>query len=207
MSATARHLAGWFLGRSVCIFAVSPHGGTAVRITGRIVPGLACQCSPPGGSIAGAGAFSSLAAGPKRLMVPHPVWAPARWNGDLSLPAPRLGPFLLSCRQKEDAMVRDPWFVAAALFASASSAGLWWRSARQRVRFGSRQPGPWLPTLTFDWSQSATHTCGRNGDRAAREPGRPSTDATARENHLRRNARIGSARVENAYLVVCNQRC
>jgi hypothetical protein len=45
------------------------------------------------------------------------VCTPARWNGDLSLPAPRLGPFLLSCRQKEDAMVRDPWIVAAALFA------------------------------------------------------------------------------------------
>jgi hypothetical protein len=41
---------------------------------------------------------------------------PARWNGGLSLPAPRLGPFLLSYRQK-DAMVRDPWIVAAALFA------------------------------------------------------------------------------------------
>ena len=30
---------------------------------------------------------------------------------------PRPGPFLLSYRQKEDAMVRDPWIVAAALFA------------------------------------------------------------------------------------------
>ena len=42
---------------------------------------------------------------------------PARWNGGLSLPAPRLGPFLFSYRQKEDAMVRDPWIVAAAVFA------------------------------------------------------------------------------------------
>ena len=30
---------------------------------------------------------------------------------------PSAGPFLLSYRQKEDAMVRDPWIVAAALFA------------------------------------------------------------------------------------------
>ena len=29
----------------------------------------------------------------------------------------RLGPLLLSNRQKEDAMVRDPWIVTAALFA------------------------------------------------------------------------------------------
>ena len=41
----------------------------------------------------------------------------ARWNGGLNLPAPRLGPFLLSFHQKEDAMVRDPWIIAAALFA------------------------------------------------------------------------------------------
>ena len=44
-----------------------------------------------------------------------PVCAPARWNGNLSLPAP-LG-WAVSYRQKEDAMVRDPWIVAAALFA------------------------------------------------------------------------------------------
>ena len=46
---------------------------------------------------------------------------------------------------------------------------LWWLSALHRARFGSRQPEPWLPTLTFNWSRSATHSCGRNGDRAARE--------------------------------------
>jgi hypothetical protein len=34
-----------------------------------------------------------------------------------ALHAPRLGPFLLSYRQKEDAMVRDPWTLAVALFA------------------------------------------------------------------------------------------
>ena len=44
------------------------------------------------------------------------VCAPARWNGDLSLPAP-LGWAVLTFRTKEDAMVRDPWTVAAALFA------------------------------------------------------------------------------------------
>jgi len=27
---------------------------------------------------------------------------------------------------------------------------LWWLSALHRARFGSRQPEPWLPTLTFD---------------------------------------------------------
>ena len=42
---------------------------------------------------------------------------PARWNIGLSLPAHRLGPFLPSYRQKKDAMERDPWIVAAALFA------------------------------------------------------------------------------------------
>ena len=40
----------------------------------------------------------------------------ARLNGDLSLPAP-LGWAVLTFRTKEDAMVRDPWTVAAALFA------------------------------------------------------------------------------------------
>ena len=69
---------------------------------------------------------------------------------------------------------------------SASLPGVWWLSALQRARFGSRHPGPWLPTLTFDWSQSAANTCARNGDPA--EPASSISDATARENHLRRNA-------------------
>ena len=59
-------------------------------------------------------------------------------------------------------MVRDPWTLAVALFAFGVIA--WVVVAPKKSRFGSRHPGPWLPTLTFDWFQSAAHTCGRNGD-------------------------------------------
>ena len=85
---------------------------------------------------------------------------------------------------------RTPWCgIMCSL--SASLPGLWWLSVPQRARFGSKHPGPWLPILIFDWSQSAANTCARNGDRAPRAPASSSTDATTREDQLPRNARIG----------------
>ena len=60
-------------------------------------------------------------------------------------------------------MVQDHPFIRGAV------PELWWLSALHRARFGSRQPEPWLPTLTFDWSQSAVNACARNGDRAPRK--------------------------------------
>ena len=68
-------------------------------------------------------------------------------------------------------MVRDhPWIIAAAAFALAV---IGWVVVAERPPKSpmERQPEPWLPTLTFDWPRSAAHTCGRNGDKAAREPG------------------------------------
>jgi hypothetical protein len=62
-------------------------------------------------------------------------------------------------------MVRDPWTLAVALFAFGVIA---WVVVAERPRArssGSRQPGPWLPTLTFDWFQSAALTCGQSGDK------------------------------------------
>jgi hypothetical protein len=61
-------------------------------------------------------------------------------------------------------MMRYPWTLAAALFAFGVIAWVVWLSALQRTRCGSRLPGPWLPTLTFDRSQSAALTCGQSGD-------------------------------------------
>ena len=49
-------------------------------------------------------------------------------------------------------MVRDLWIITVALFAFGIMAELSWLNIRQRARSGSRQLGPWLPTLTFDWS-------------------------------------------------------
>ena len=84
-------------------------------------------------------------------------------------------------------MVRDPWIIAAALFAFGVIGWVVVAERPQRARFGSRQPEPWLPTLTFDWSRSAAHTCGRNGDRAARL-GSSSTDAKATKDHRQTRA-------------------
>jgi hypothetical protein len=49
-------------------------------------------------------------------------------------------------------MVRDPWTLAVALFAFGVIGWVVVAECPQRTRFGLRQPGPWLPTLT----------CGRN---------------------------------------------
>ena len=61
-------------------------------------------------------------------------------------------------------MMRYPWTLAAALFAFGVIA---WVVVAERppenpVRIEAS--GPWLPSLTFDWSQSAALTCGQSCD-------------------------------------------